>query len=73
MNAPTTFRIGPELLEQFDRNRQRMRALYATLDDEAYYSRPIPLRNPLVFYEGHVPAFSHAHLLRKALGRPAIP
>ena len=72
MNAPTTFQVGQELLDQFDRNRRRMHSLYATLSDDAYFRRPIPLRNPLVFYEGHVPAFSHAHLVRKALGGPAI-
>ena len=72
MNARTEFRIGPQLLEQFDRNRRRMQALYATLPDDAYFGRPIPLRNPLVFYEGHVPAFSHAQLVRKALGGAAI-
>ncbi len=72
MNAPTKFRIGPDLLDQFDHNRRRMHALYATLSDKAYFGRPIPLRNPLVFYEGHVPAFSHAHLVRNALGGPAI-
>lgn len=72
MNAPTKFCIGAELLDQFDRNRRRMHALYATLSDDAYFERPIPLRNPLVFYEGHVPAFSHAHLVRNALGGPAI-
>jgi iron(II)-dependent oxidoreductase len=72
MNAPTSFRPGPDLVDQFDRNRCRMNGLYATLTDEAYYSRPIPLRNPLVFYEGHVPAFSYAHVVRKALGGPPI-
>lgn len=72
MNAPESFRIGSELLEQFERNRRRMNMLYETLPDDAYYSRPITLRNPLVFYEGHVPAFSHAHVVCKALGGPQI-
>ncbi len=72
MNASIRFRTRSELLDQFDRNRRRMHALYAGLPDEAYFKRPIPLRNPLVFYEGHVPAFSHAHLVRKAFGGPAI-
>ena len=25
---------------------------------EAYYDRPIRLRNPIVFYEGHLPVFA---------------
>lgn len=72
MNHPESFDIGSELLQQFECNRQRMNTLYATVPDEAYYSRPITLRNPLVFYEGHVPAFSHAHVVRKALGGPPL-
>ena len=30
--------------------------------------RPISLRNPVVFYEGHIPAFSVNTLIKKALG-----
>jgi formylglycine-generating enzyme required for sulfatase activity len=40
--------------------------------DEAYYSRPIALRNPVVFYEGHLPAFAVNTLLKRALGQPGI-
>jgi ergothioneine biosynthesis protein EgtB len=53
-------------------NRERSRALFALLDDEAYYSRPIALRHPIVFYEGHLPAFSFNTLVKKGLGRPGI-
>ena len=42
------------------------------MSDEAYYSRPIPLRNPVVFYEGHLPAFAVNTLLKTALGEPGI-
>ena len=38
----------------------------------AYYSRPIALRHPIVFYEGHLPAFSFNTLVKKALGGPSI-
>src|SRR5207253_8918710 len=34
--------------------------------------RPIPLRQPVVFYDGHLPAFSFNTLVKKALGRPSI-
>ena len=40
------------------RNRERSRALFDLIDPAVYYSRPIALRNPIVFYEGHLPAFS---------------
>jgi len=53
-------------------NRARSRALFDLLEDEAYYSQPIALRHPIVFYEGHLPAFSFNTLVKKALGGPGI-
>src|SRR5437764_1100045 len=35
--------------------------------DDAYYDRPIPLRNPIVFYEGHIPSFAVNTLMKLAL------
>ena len=61
-----------ELVERYRRNRARTRALFALLSDEAYYSQPIALRHPIVFYEGHLPAFSFNTLVRKAFGWPRI-
>src|SRR5687767_7271696 len=52
--------------------RARTRALFELVDDTAYYSRPIALRNPIVFYEGHLPAFAVNTLVKKGLGRPGI-
>jgi ergothioneine biosynthesis protein EgtB len=46
--------------------------LFALAADEAYYTRPIALRHPIVFYEGHLPGFSFITLVRKALGGPSI-
>jgi hypothetical protein len=60
------------LLAWYDRNRQRAAELFDLLSDEAFYTRPIPLRNPIVFYEGHLPAFSFITLVRKGLGRPSF-
>src|SRR5688572_26528802 len=57
---------------RYRRNRARTRALFDVLQDDAYYSRPIALRHPLVFYEGHLPAFSFNTLVKRALGRPGI-
>ena len=59
-------------LASYRRNRERTRALFDLLTDEAYYSRPIALRHPLVFYEGHLPAFSFNTLVRKGLKGPSI-
>lgn len=42
------------------------------IDDAAYYERPIALRNPVVFYEGHIPAFAINTLIKKALGRRGV-
>src|SRR5215831_6590691 len=56
----------------YRRNRARSRALFDLLAGEAYYSQPIALRHPIVFYEGHLPAFSFNTLVKKALGRPSI-
>src|SRR5215471_4598257 len=56
----------------YRRNRARSDALFDLVDPAAYYSRPIALRNPIVFYEGHLPAFSVIAFLRRGLGRPPV-
>src|ERR1700747_313783 len=53
-------------------NRARTRAILDVLADEAYYSQPIALRHPIVFYEGHLPAFSFNTLVKRGLGGPSI-
>src|ERR1051325_6554770 len=60
------------VVDWYRRNRARSRALFDMLAAEAYYSQPIALRHPIVFYEGHLPAFSFNTLVKKALGRPGI-
>ena len=62
----------PALVAWYHRNRARSRALFDMLADEAYYSQPIALRHPIVFYEGHLPAFSFNTLVKRGLGRPSI-
>lgn len=56
----------------YRRNRERSRTLFNLLVDEAYYSQPIALRHPVVFYDGHLPAFSFNTLVKKALGGVSI-
>src|SRR5688500_7564083 len=58
--------------EWYSRNRVRSQALFDLIADEAYYSRPIDLRHPIVFYEGHLPAFSFNTLVKRALGGASI-
>jgi len=79
---PLEARVAPELSRPIDqaalvawyrRNRDRSRALFDLLiDEDDFYSRPIALRHPFVFYAGHVPAFSFNTLVKTALGAPAI-
>ncbi|KAH7184851.1 C-type lectin protein, partial [Fusarium flagelliforme] len=40
---------------------------------EALMEQPIPLRNPLLFYLGHIPTFEDIHLTRATKGRPTDP
>jgi len=56
----------------YKKNRARTAQLFDLLSDEAYYAQPISLRHPIVFYEGHLPAFSLNTLVKKALGRPGV-
>jgi gamma-glutamyl hercynylcysteine S-oxide synthase len=76
MTSPSTELIAAPsrgvLLERYRRNRDRSRELFDLIVDEAYYSRPIALRHPIVFYEGHLPAFSFNTLVRKGLGGGSI-
>ena len=73
--------VGPErvlaidrssVTEWYRRNRARSRAIFDLIDSSAYYSRPIALRNPIVFYEGHLPAFSIISLIKRGLGGPPV-
>lgn len=59
-------------LEWYRRNRARSAQLFDMLSEGCYFSRPIALRNPIVFYEGHLPGFSVNTLIKKGLGRSAV-
>ena len=56
----------------YARNRSRSRALFDLIDPSAYYARPIALRNPIVFYEGHLPAFSLISFINRGLGEEGV-
>ncbi len=53
-------------------NRERTDAWFDSVKPESYESRPIALRNPICFYEGHIPAFAVNTLLKRGLGDPGI-
>ena len=60
------------LADWYLRNRKRSRELFDLLDPQVYYSRPILLRNPIVFYEGHLPAFSLISLVHRGVGERGV-
>lgn len=61
------------LLARWRSNRARSRRFFdEILIPEAYYDRPIPLRHPFVFYDGHLAAFPVNTVIRGKLGRPGI-
>ncbi len=55
------------LTDWYQRNRQRSAQLFDLVDEASYYSKPIDLRHPIVFYEGHLPAFSFNTLVKRGL------
>jgi ergothioneine biosynthesis protein EgtB len=73
LHTSTSVGIDREaLIAWYLRNRERTRALFDLLVEEAYYSQPIALRHPIVFYEGHLPAFSFNTVVKRALGGASI-
>src|SRR5688572_17469690 len=69
----STAAVSPaQLAAWYRRNRERSRALFDLIDPEVYFTRPIALRNPIVFYEGHLPAFSVISFLKRGLGAPGV-
>jgi iron(II)-dependent oxidoreductase len=61
-----------ELRRWYREGRARSKLIFSIPKDAAYYTQPIPLRNPIVFYEGHIPAFAVNTLIKLALQRDGI-
>src|SRR3954462_2048102 len=59
-------------LSRYQRTRERSLQIFDLVSDEAYYTKPIALRHPIVFYDGHLPGFSFNTLVKKALGGRSI-
>jgi hypothetical protein len=60
------------LVDWYRRARARTRSLFDLVVPEAYYDRPIALRNPIVFYEGHMPGFAVNTLVKLAHKRKGV-
>jgi formylglycine-generating enzyme required for sulfatase activity len=61
-----------QAVEWYRAGRARSKRVFAIPRPEAYYDRPIHLRNPIVFYDGHLPAFAVNTLIKLALQQPGI-
>lgn len=58
---------------RWERNRARTREFFdEILAEPSYYDRPIALRHPFAFYDGHLAAFAVNVILKGALGRPGL-
>src|SRR4051794_17055209 len=60
------------LIRWYRQGRAVTQQLFAIPREETYYERPIPLRNPIVFYEGHLPAFAVNTLVKLVLKERGI-
>jgi ergothioneine biosynthesis protein EgtB len=72
MTSGSTTLNREALADWYRENRRRSRQLFDLVRARGYYTRPISLRHPIVFYEGHLPAFSLNTVVKKALGRPGV-
>ncbi len=61
-----------QVIDSYHAHRRRTHSIFDLLSADTYYERPIALRHPVVFYEGHIPAFTVNSFLKKGLGHPGI-
>ena len=60
------------LLTELEKAWARSDALFRMLTPEALAAQPIALRQPFIFYLGHLPAFAWNQVCRGVLGRPSF-
>lgn len=73
--APVTARplVRPVLHARWKASRAKVRGFFdGILAPEAYERRPIALRHPFVFYDGHLAAFPLNTFIKRTLGGPGI-
>jgi ergothioneine biosynthesis protein EgtB len=63
---------SPATLGAFETAWERSDRIFGFLTPEAILARPIRLRQPFLFYVGHLPAFAWNHLWRRVAGRPSF-
>ena len=63
---------GGALGDRYRSVRSRTEQYFGFVREGAFYSRPLRLRHPIVFYRGHLAAFAVNTLLKRALGRRGI-
>jgi iron(II)-dependent oxidoreductase len=61
-----------DLVRWYRSGRARSSEVLAIPRQESYYERPIAMRNPIVFYEGHLPAFAVNTLVKLVLREKGI-
>jgi ergothioneine biosynthesis protein EgtB len=64
--------VGEDVKTQLRAAWDRSDRLLALLTPEAMRARPIRLRQPFIFYLGHLPAFAWNQVCRGVLGRPSF-
>lgn len=64
--------LSDQLLESLKATRERTQRIFQLIHPDAYYVRPIPLRHPIVFYDGHLDAFIWNTLFSGILGEPPL-
>ena len=57
------------LRDRLEASWERSDRVFDLLHDAAWYERPIALRQPFIFYVGHLPAFAWNQVARGVLGR----
>jgi iron(II)-dependent oxidoreductase len=71
--APATPRLDRDaMIAWYRRNRARSARLFDIIEPNAFEERPIPLRHPFIFYEGHIPAFSYLTFNERGLGEAPV-
>jgi formylglycine-generating enzyme required for sulfatase activity len=65
-------RLSADLHQELLSARAQTDQLFDLLDPSALYDRPIPERNRIIFYLGHLEAFDWNHLGRRCLDLPSF-
>lgn len=72
MATQSGLEVEPVLLQRLHDARMRSDSLFAVVQPDALYHRPIPERHRIIFYIGHLEAFDWNLLRERAFGLPAF-